>query len=226
MVSHTRSTAVLELGRRLIARLEADDDLLASWMAHHIADLMEVAKNGPEESKTAANEACATAILELWDHRSTLPIHLRPLGDIEPVVRTLAALDVDQTDYRFHSRALREAATTETDSETKQWLDLALGLDWTARKLIQFALRHAAENTVSTTADWVELAAQAGAEDGAEKAIVNFVGRGRQDDETDDDARDAVLNGTLSKLEAFVALTTELIEEIRGELGPEDTDDG
>ena len=40
-VSLARSEAVIELGKKLVAQLDADDDLLASWMAHDIAARME-----------------------------------------------------------------------------------------------------------------------------------------------------------------------------------------
>lgn len=165
-MSLTRSEAVIQLGKRLVQQLDAGDDLLASWMAHDIAQRIEVAQTAPPEEKDEARNACAKAIFELWEHRSALPKHLRPMGKLEPVIRTIASLDVDQTDHRYYPEALREAAIAEADDATKQWLELAIGLDYSARVLIQFALRSAARSTVSDAESWVRLAREAGTGEG------------------------------------------------------------
>ncbi len=71
------------------------------------------------------------------------------MGELEPVVRAIASLDVEESDYRYYPDALREAATAHADEETKQWLDLAFGLDYSARLLISFALTSAAQRAVA-----------------------------------------------------------------------------
>ena len=142
-MSLTRSSAVLELGKKIVAQLDGKDDLLASWMAHYIAQRIEEAENASAEAKLTAEDVCANAILELWRYRSYLPNHLRPFGELEPIQRTLASLDVDGTDYRYHPTILHEAATADAEDDAKQWLELAIGLDYSARLLIQSALRSA-----------------------------------------------------------------------------------
>jgi hypothetical protein len=90
---------VLELGKRLVSQLDAADDFLASWMAHYIAQRINDAEKAPDEARAEATDSCAKAILEIWEHRSSLPNQVRPLRDLGPVLRTLASLDVDQTQY-------------------------------------------------------------------------------------------------------------------------------
>jgi hypothetical protein len=218
-VSLKRSKAVIELGKRLVTQLDAADDLLASWMAHHIAERIEAADNAPASEKIDRQNDCAEAILQLWHHRSVLPPHLRPLGEIEPVMRTLASLDVDQTDYRYHRNVLREAALADVDDEdTKHWLELATGVDYTARLLIQSALRAAAARAALGAHAWVELAKEAGADDGADRAVVRFIIDNEDDSDPVEVYDNAYLRDRLSRLEAFVQLASALAEEWRTQL--------
>lgn len=223
-MSLTRSKAVLELGKRLVAQLEADDDLLASWMAHDIAQRIEAAERAPVEAKAAAQDACAKAILELWRYRSALPSHLRPLGELEPALRTLASLDVDQTDYRYYPQALRAAATADADEATKQWLELAIGLDYSARLLIQFALRSAAHRAASNADPWVELAQKAGADEGIEGAIVKIILGGDSASDANENEQDAALSDRISRLESVATMANSLARDLRAQLGSKDVE--
>ena len=76
-MSLIRSEAVIALGKRLVAQLGAKGDVLTSWMAHHVADLMARAEAAPPAEKAVAQEACARAVLDLWRHRNVLPEILR-----------------------------------------------------------------------------------------------------------------------------------------------------
>lgn len=223
-MSLTRSKAILELGKRLVAQLNTDDDLLASWMAHDIAQRIDAAEKAPTETKATAQDACAKAILELWRYRHALPGHLRPFGELDPLLRTLTSLDVDHTDYRYCAPALRKAATADADGVTKQWLELAIGLDQTARLLIQFALRSAARNAASKAKPWVELALQAGADESAEEIIIKFVLRGDGAAEVDEDMQDDVLLDKLSQVESFANLATSLVRDFQAQLGSDDAE--
>lgn len=218
-MSLTRSRAVLELGKRLVSQLNVSDDLLASWMAHYIAQRIKEAEDAPDEAKAAATDSCAKAILEIWEHRSSLPDQIRPLRDLEPVLRTLASLDVDQTQYRYYPEVLREAGMADADEGAQKWLELAKGLDYSARLLIQFALRSAAQNTACQAAPWVELALQVGAGQGAEGVIVRFI---LDNDDADRMAAgEASLRDRISQLETFASLAHSVATELRAQLSSE-----
>jgi hypothetical protein len=201
-----------------VAQLSADDDLLSSWMAHDIAGRMEAAEKAPAEDKIAAQNACAEAILRLWSHRSVIPRQLRPLVELEPVMRTLASLDVEQSRYRYHPDALSEAESVNADDETKQVLEIAIGIDYTARLLIQYALRTAAERAATSAEPWVKLAQDAGADDGPDIAVLRVVLHGKDERESMPSQEETRLKERLDRLEAFVALASNWVDDLREQL--------
>ena len=223
-MSLTRSEAVLELGKKLVAQLDTSDDLMASWMAHYIAQQIEAAEKAPPEDNGAARATCAKAILELWRYRSSLPTHLRPLGELEPIQRTLAFLDLDHTDFRYHPAALREAAIADADDDSKQLLELAIGIDYAARLMVQFALRSAAHRAAVKAEPWVQLALKAGADEGAASAVVKFVLVGDEDKGADEGDNAALLE-EVSRLESFAELASSVAEELRAGLSPGSAED-
>lgn len=174
-MSLTRSDAVIALGKRLVGLLQAKDDLLGGWMAHHLATLITAAETASPETRAEACAACSSAVLEIWRHRNTLPPHMRPLGELEPILATLASLGSDPGSFRYHAPTLKSAALAKTEGATKQWLELALGLDYSARVLIDAALRAAAASSQNSAEDWVELARQAGGDEGPEVALLGFL---------------------------------------------------
>ena len=218
-MSLTRSKAVIELGKRLVVQLDAEDDLLASWMAHDIAARMELAEEASPETKVAAYDACAHAILELWKHQSALPAHLRPLQEIEPVLRTLASLDFSRADYRYYPEAMRTAAVADVEGDVKNWLEFAMGVDYAARLAIQLALRSAAAGAAAGAGEWVELAQQAGADEGVAMPVIKFVIAGEPVEEVDE-AREALVEG-LERVEALARVAEALAADFRAKLGPD-----
>jgi hypothetical protein len=188
-------------------------------MAHYVAERIEAAEKAPAEVKSAAQDDCAKAILELWRHKNSLPSRLRLFRELEPIQRTLAVLDVCSRDHRYYPAVLREAATADADDDAKEWLELAIGLDYSARLLIQFALRSAAHRAASQAAPWVELALKAGADEDAESAIVKFVREVDGDDEIDETAPSAALLEKLSRLESYARLALMLAKDLRDESG-------
>lgn len=149
MESLARSKAVIELGKRLAATMAEDEDLTAEWMAHLVAERIQAAEQAPPEARVAAEDACASAILRLWEHRYSAPPRFNPLRDAEPVMRTLASLDSKQEKRYFIPEAL-EVARTEDCKNPNDWLKLALQLDRAARDLIEFAIRSGAEEALAS----------------------------------------------------------------------------
>ena len=139
--------------------------------------------------------------------------------------RTLALLDVDRTDFRYYPAALREAATADADEASKRWLDLAIGIDHSARTLIRFALRSAADRAASQAEPWVELARDAGVDEGPESFLVRFIRGVDEELETDEDEQGAALLDKASRLEGFAKLANLLAGELRGELSPDNSEE-
>ena len=140
-------------------------------MAHHIADLMSKAETAEPETRTAARESCAEGILQLWRYKNALPQQLKSLDDLQAVFRTLAFLDLDPDDMRFYRDALKESVLADVQGEAKRSLEVAIGVDYTARLLIRMLLQQAAAVAIDAAEPWVELAKAAGAEDAAEQRL-------------------------------------------------------
>lgn len=229
MESTAHSKAILELGKRLVTQLDLDGDLLAQWMAHDISARIDAIERASPEASASARDDCARSILTLWSHRNELPSHLRVFKDIDPLIRTLAALDVENgDDYRYFRPILREAALDETDPAMNKWLELALGLDYSARVLIQYALRSAGASAASKARPWVEAAMKAGVDPLVERQTIEFLlerWRSIKDEDEDEDEEKAVLQEALrdkiSKLENFAQLASAIATELRDQLDSE-----
>ncbi|WP_411562215.1 hypothetical protein [Pseudomonas shirazensis] len=227
MQSATRSKKVLELGKRLVIKLGLADDLLGQWIAHDLAARIDALESNPEQATTAMRDECVKTILALWEHRNMLPAHLRPFHEIEPITRTLAALDVERgDDYRYFRPTLREAALEGVDEPSSNWLDLAFGLDYSARVLIQHALQSAGAAAGIEAHPWVEAAIRAGAEVEPERQTIDFLlGRlypdGNLKNEKIEEAKKEALCDKISKLEHFAALANTLATELRERLDNE-----
>lgn len=133
-------------------------------------------------------------------------------------------MDVDQTDYRYYPQALRAAAIADTDEDTKQWLELAIELDYSARLLIQFALRSAAHRAASNAEPWVELAQEAGADEGIEGAIVKIILGGASASNAYENEQDAALSDRISRLESLASLANTLASDLRAQIGSKDAE--
>ncbi len=212
-MSH-RDRSVIELGSKLAAQLDRPDDLLASWMAHYIAELIaNVEQQTTSEARAIAQETCAKAILELWQHRAALPNKVRPYAKLEPVLRTLASLDSEPTKWRYPGRDKFDALA-EADEETKKWLAFANDIDAAARSLIRIAIRSAVEGHASTIGPWVELARSAELLENVEYDVIKFV---LDAEEHGDDAekRKARLRLCMARIESFLKDGADFVEELR-----------
>lgn len=217
-MSLTRSDAVIALGKRLVVCLKAGDDLLGGWMAHHLAALITAAETASPETRVATNAACAAAVLEVWRHRNTLPQHLRPLGELEPILATLATLSVDPGRFRYHPETLRSAAMAKAEGDTKQWLEIATSLDYSARVLIGFALRAAAACADDSVEGWVGLARRAGGDEGHEVALLGFLNPYGDAQQTESDPNRNELEDQVRRLRSFAEMANAVADDIQSRL--------
>lgn len=219
MESPARSKATLELGKLLVAQLNLGDDLLAQWMAHDIAARIAAVEHAGSDAPISLRDECAKSILALWAHRNELPPHLRAFRELEPLIRTIVALDVDNgDDYRFYRPVLRDAALDDVEGEAKKWLDLAFGLDYTARLIIQFALRSAGANAVLKAKPWIEAASSADLDPVTERLVVKFVSGDSQDASDGNAVLQKDLRDKIAKLESFTELASAIAAELRDRL--------
>ena len=155
-----RSSDVLELGKLLVKALDLDEtvDTLGRWMVHHIAELMQAAEQADGPEKADIENRCRIAILELWGHVNFFPRGHRPFADIEPLLAVIRSLNPDNSAYFYHSEAQTLLSSSEIDEATRQWMELARGIDYSARILVSMCLRHAARDIVEDKREWFDLA--------------------------------------------------------------------
>lgn len=153
--------AVIELGRKLIAKFDEQDgtDVLAKWMANHIAGLIksvEASEGTSEEPNKRL--ACTSAILQLWAHRSQLPRGSRPFADSEAALQTLARLDpANASGFYFRGRErYPEDGYKEGIADSERWLQCAEILDKAARNLVQYCVSNAIDSSRGNLREWLE----------------------------------------------------------------------
>lgn len=225
MESLERSRAVIELGKRLIAQLKLGDDEVTQWMAHMLAERIYNAETAPPEDRLGAQNSCAELVFQLWAQRYSFPPRLRPLAKLEPLLRTLDALDATNGPrFRFMHQP---PADVDVDEDVSKLLDLAVKTDGASRILVQYFLAAAAEEASEELKPWIQSAVDAEADVTLEVRIIRFVNGGL--DRAADEAmiaREALLD-KIQKLETFASAAAAHAAELRAKhnlLGDEVTD--
>lgn len=85
---------VLDLGRAIVHQLENEtrSELASRWMAHHLAELMDLAENGEGEVRQTAKKQAAELIIKLWANRRSLPASVDPMGSQMAAIELLTAM--------------------------------------------------------------------------------------------------------------------------------------
>lgn len=217
-----RYEAILELGRKLTKELGLDQsvDTLGRWMAHYIAELIENAENASSDERPMKMQVCCDAILNFWKHRNMLPNGKRPFEELEPLLRTLESLDPEDDTPRYF-RLVRAAAddTCEND-ETKFWLKLIDGLDYSARILIRYCLTQAAQNALNKSVEWVSLAQSIGVDEGPEFPLVQIISKEDKMLKTSDlsEEEKEYIEDRINRLESFAKMAMEVVLHLRKDI--------
>ena len=223
MESLDRSKAVIELGKRIVAGLKLGDDVTAQWMAHMVAERISAAEHASEAARDAAIAECVDVILKLWANRYTLPPYMRPLRELDPLLRTLNSLGVNRDDeLRFFSRPPNSEELEGATEDEKKLFEFAIGIDHAARELIRHALSIAAERSVDVVKPWLEEALKGSLEATVELRISRFVAenllKGKEK------ARQEAMLDRINRLENFANAALVLAGEMRKTL-PQETEE-
>lgn len=223
MGSLDRSKAVIELGKRIVAGLELGGDVTAQWMAHLIAEKIFDAEHASETRRDAAVADCVDVILKLWAHRYTLPPYMRPLRELDPLLRTLNSLGVNEDDeLRYFARSPSSEDLEGATEDEKKLFEFAIGIDQVARELIRHALSVAAEQSVDVVKPWLEDALKGSLEAAVELRISTFVAEGLW--KRQEAAKQRALIGRIDRLESFANAALFLAGEMRKNL-PQDAEE-
>jgi hypothetical protein len=219
MESLDRSKAVIELGKRIVAGLELSNDVTAQWMSHLVAEKILTAEQAPEPTKNAATAECVDVILKLWAHRYTLPPYMRPLRELDPLLRTLNSLGVDRADgLRFFARPPNDEELDGATDEEKQLFEFAIGIDHAARELIRYALGAASERSVGQVNPWLEEAVKGNLDATVELRIAKFAAEGLL--KRHEAANQQAMLDRIEKLKSFAEVALSLAGEMRKTLPP------
>lgn len=97
---------ILALGQEIVQQLNLQKrgDVLARWMAHHLAYLIAESAQAVGPAKVAAEKRAVDLILKLWLHRRALPEPVDPLGTLRPAIAVLGRLMPNQNPWPFYPR--------------------------------------------------------------------------------------------------------------------------
>lgn len=218
-----RSDAILALGRKLVEELglETSTDTLGRWMSHYIAELIVQAESSAGEAKGTVEKDCFDAILALWNHRAVLPGVGHPFERMGELAQAIESLNPDNSTPRYFHAIRSKIAKAEEKADGENWLELAEGLDYSAKVLISHCLGNAAREATDKSKEWVSLAEAAGMETKGEKLVVRFVSRvddfGGSPDASEEERRE--LEERVERLEAFSKRATRFAAALKKQLG-------
>ena len=195
-------------------------DALARWMAHYVAELIQTAEAENGAERQAKMAACATAILELWKHRGRFPNGMRPFEEIDPILQALESLDLNSDQLRYYRSQLHTTDEHADGAEARRWVEVAKGLDYSARMLIRYCLACAAERALDRSEEWVALAEAAGADEGVEFPTIRFVSSEAEllRAEDPDDKQRKMIEDRIARLEGFQKISSEVVAHLRERL--------
>ena len=223
MESLDRSKAVIELGKRIVAGLKLGDDVTAQCMEHLVAEKISAAEHASETAREAAVAECVDVILKLWAYRYTLPPYMRPLRELDPLLRTLNSLGVNEEDeLRFFARPPSSEELEGATEDEKKLFEFAIGIDHVARELIRHALSVAAERSVDVVKPWLEEAFKGSLEATVELRISRFVAEGLLKGQ--EKAKQRAMLDRIDRLESFANAALFLAGEMRKTL-PQETEE-
>ncbi|WP_417839913.1 hypothetical protein [Tritonibacter scottomollicae] len=212
-----RSDAILQLGRRIASQLtsQRDEDITCAWMGHHIAELIAAADDDPSDEKL--RDDCVRTILEIWTYKSSLPDGARPFEEMEPVLRTLAALDPESTSRFFSHRFDLDSHSDQNGENT--WISLSRCIDSAARVVIQCCLEQAASELAGNSDEWAKIAKEAEMDLGILEPILLLThGDEKGNAKAHRESRKERTKSRMEQLDVLLKASAHLKEELRRSL--------
>jgi hypothetical protein len=187
-------------------------------MAIYVAELIIAARQAKAADKRAAQERCSAVILELWEYRSKWPDRARPFKELEPIISTLEGLRPEAKNP-FYQQYFWERAEHKVENEQlKKWLQLAQGLDYTARLLVEYAIDKAVRVSIAESISWVKEAVEAEVASGSDVELSAELLTWVSEPGRDLERRKKTVSDRLSRLDAFLEMAGEIGTELRAEL--------
>jgi hypothetical protein len=219
---------IIDLGKTIVKELELDPgvDTLAKWMAHYVAEKIELVENLTGKEMKRAQKECFETILKLWEHRWSIPRGKPFLKDFESLFETLEKLNRNKgtpffvpPEIQFDFKGKNDKEYT---NEAKSHFDTALRVDRIARSLICDLLNKAVSG-LELTGKRRELMRNAiDLIDYPDTRIIRFISNYdelqeiKEDDETKKRIND--LQKRINDLEEFSSIRDSLLDGYKKEL--------
>lgn len=154
---------ILNLGKAIVKELKLDPgvDTLAKWVAHYVAEKIELGERLSGNKKEQTEKECFEAILKLWEHRWSIPRNKPFLQDFESLFATLNKLNPNkdssfflqpqfilEMEEKIRASESKSEDTQDRETNPQSYLDSALRVDKLARTLIADLLNHAVSRLV------------------------------------------------------------------------------
>jgi hypothetical protein len=144
---------IVRLGQELVEQLSDEErgDTLSRWIAHYIAEQIELAERAGATQRKSAQENCFNSILRLWEHRRSIPNGVLPLNDFDPILRALQSLDPADPKPRYWA-VYRPGGVTEDSPAIERIMRVVAALDVNARIAVELLLAEAVSLVVTPEA--------------------------------------------------------------------------
>jgi hypothetical protein len=174
----------LALGGRLVEqfKLREDEDTLAQWIAHHLAEKLTAHKSASGTARTSLEAELVDTILKFWKHRAFFPRGTKPFEGYDAVLRALESFDPtpDRSRYFWHDAADELAKGSKPPS--RSWIDAAKAFDRGARAIVSFCFRQAARASEQPDEVWLSAGKVLAEDADRDFQVIRYIRAGAQED--------------------------------------------
>jgi len=221
------SQKIIDLGKSIVKELGLDPgvDTLSKWMAHYVAEKMELAKKLTGSKKTKAEKECFEIILKLWEARYAVPTLKSYLDDFKPFFETLEKLSYKKTSFFYSPEVhfdIQEECKEGENAKAKNILDNALLIDKIARSIISELLSQTVSQITLSGEKSEYLKNAIDLIDYQDRRIITFTTDYKKylESQEDDGSNERIdeLKIKLRKLEEFDLIKKALVDKFNAEL--------
>jgi hypothetical protein len=222
MEDSDRFEALTRMGEKILKELKggAHSETLTRWMAHYLAEKLAEAKAAHRPNRAEKQRLCAQEILRLWEHRLALPIKNRPFSEFDTALRVLENLQQNEASSRYFQFFRNLDEEFPRDSQYKNWIQSAVGIDSAARVIVRFCLSMITSASQGRREEWLALAEGAGLAADHDIQLVKRIIANEElfHSETPSDEQRKEIEDMIGKLRAFESIATNLADVLEERL--------
>lgn len=146
------------LGKRLVQQLDSkgSEDVLAHWMSHHIAELMNEADLATEDNKPVAEARCREAILSLWKQLESLPGERYVFSELREILNVVERIDPEKPGTGYYRHHFERIESADLSDQAQTFLKVVSNVDYIARVIIEEFLNLIFKELAESNQRWLE----------------------------------------------------------------------